>query len=144
MRNRTFRNLIMILVTVAIVAGSCKKDDEKYPRYESPSWTVEAGNYQINMTAVLDLPPFIKPYAGADDKLAAFVDGTCRGVGTIVDQYFYIVIKGSPEEQSRVTFQYYNARNRYLYEARDYLDFEANLVFGTSDDPEVLPLTLKR
>lgn len=144
MKNRTCINLMVILVTALTVTGSCKKDDEKYPHFESPDWTVDEGNYPVNMTAVLDLPAYIKPYFGKDDKLAAFVDGTCRGVGTIVDSCFYIVIKGTSEEQSEVTFQYYNARNRYLYIARDYIGFEANLILGTSDEPEILPLTIKR
>ncbi|HYW96067.1 MAG TPA: hypothetical protein VE870_10800 [Bacteroidales bacterium] len=134
--------LIILLATFISGLSSCRKDDE-YKHYDVPEWNVALGNYQVNMTAVVELPSYIEPYMTDKDQMAAFVNDSCRGVADIVDRQFFMVIKGNPDEQSKVTFRYYNARNRYLYEAREYVGFETDLILGNTDNPEVLPLKIK-
>ncbi len=144
MRHLHLPYALIFTVMLATVFFSCHKDDDKYPRYESPDWNVNSSDYQVSMTAVVDLPAYISPYMTDDDKMAAFIDGTCRGVATLIDGHFYILIKGNPDEQDGIDFEYYNARNRYLYEAPRYITFEADLMVGSADAPEVLPLKVKK
>lgn len=125
-------------VTLVIVAlCSCEKED-RLPQFTSPNWEVLQNNYSLNMTAVIAHPLGIKEPKGEADKMAAFVEDECRGVANIIDNNFYITIKGTASETTKVTFKYYNEHSKYLYEAKDYVNFEPDCILGTDDDPEII------
>lgn len=138
MKKIQFRRFILILF-VSAITWNCEKE-EVFTHYEPPVWIQEQGIFAVNMTAVVILPPNIKPYLASSDMLSAFVGESCRGVASMVGDKFYITIKGNAGEVSNVTFKYYSSRNRYLYHAPDCVLFEPDLVYGTEDQPVVLPL----
>lgn len=137
--------LIPILLTLfSLVFYACHKD-ENYTRYEKPYWQISTiENVQVNFSAIFELEPNLNPYIAEADELAAFVGDECRGTATLINGYFHITIKGTADESSTVTFRYYSSRNRYMYEAVDYVEFEPNITLGTIDNPEVLPLKIKK
>ena len=136
-------NILKISILIGIIALSvlgCKKD-KTYTQYNTPNWVVDNGNYSVNMTAVLNLPTNLNAYVSTDDKLAAFVGSSCRGVATLINNSFYITVKGTPDEQSTVVFKYYSSRNKYMYQTTNTISFEPDYVLGTVDNPKVLSLT---
>lgn len=95
------------------------------------------------MTAVVVLPENLQTYFQTNDQIAAFINGECRGVGQLIDNAFFITIKGTPEENSKVSFRYYNTRNQYMYATDANLSFGAGMPFmARADAPEVLVLNI--
>ena len=90
--------------------------------------------------AVLRLPDNLAPYVAAGDELAAFIGDECRGVGQQVDGLWYVMLKGTPDEQGMVSIRYYSAANRYLYRTAEGFEFESDGVYGTADNPVTLSL----
>ena len=130
-------------IFAALLITSCKEDEEKFPTHESPVWNVNHSLYHENMTAIVKIPNNLAQYASADDKLAAFAsDGTCRGVGELINGSYFVSIKGSPEDQSNIHFKYYGAKNKYMYKTDDLFSFDADRMFGTVDEPRELILNV--
>ncbi|MDR2962841.1 MAG: hypothetical protein LBU90_04290 [Bacteroidales bacterium] len=125
----------------ALLLVACKDTEEVFPTYESPVWNVNhSAGYYENMTAVVKLPDNLTPYTSEDDHLAAFAGNECRGVGVLINGVYFVSVKGSPEDQSNIRFMYYGAKNKYLYQTDDLLSFDADVIFGTVDEPKVLTL----
>jgi hypothetical protein len=133
-------NYIILLLCAVCSFASCRKEKESYTQYPAPSWTVEQAKYNGNMTAVVTVPDNLARYIQPDDQLAAFVGDECRGVGTLVDGAFFVTIKGTSSEESKVMFRYYSSRNKYMYASEAFLTFDIDAVLGSVDDPEVLSL----
>ncbi|HUH18313.1 hypothetical protein [Albibacterium sp.] len=134
----------ILLVLFSLSLFSCKKD-ETYPQHEKPNWEIsEIENVQVNFSAIFDLESNLSVYIAENDELAAFVGNDCRGTATLINDLFHITVKGTADENSKVTFRYYSSTTKYMYEAIDYVDFEANITLGTIDNPEVLALTLRK
>jgi hypothetical protein len=137
-------SLIFILATAMLCSCiiSCTKDSQTpATKYPSPNWTTDtSATFAYSMTAVIQLPDTLHEEIKDGDKLAAFVDDDCRGVGVIIKRdgqpdVFYILIKGSASEESKIKFKYYNAGNSYMYATDDFLNFEVDNNYGTVDDP---------
>ncbi len=135
-----FSLITTVILSVCII--SCKKDNQApATKYPSPNWQADTSpSYAYSMTAVIQLPDTLHEEIKDGDKLAAFVGDDCRGVGAIVKRgmlpsVFYILIKGSAAEESKIKFKYYNASNSYMYATDDFLDFEVDNNYGTVDDP---------
>ncbi|MDR0873579.1 MAG: hypothetical protein LBN27_08995 [Prevotellaceae bacterium] len=139
---------VTVICTLAALATlSCKKKEETYTRFDSPIWVVDSEvnfNGYVNMAAIVVLPDNIVGSAQEDDKLAAFAGEEVRGVATLIDGKYYITIVGTPEDNSPIHFEYYSARNRYMYKTAELFPFEADTWFGTVDTPEKLPLNVVR
>lgn len=139
---KRIKNYIVLLVVglFAFCMESCK-DEEKFTTFPQPGWSAEFNkDYNASMTAVVSLPDNLAAYANEKDEIAAFIGNECRGVGTAIEGLYYVLIKGSPEEQAKVTFRYYSATNQYMYKAAIGFDFEADGTYGTTDEPKILPL----
>ena len=130
------------LLLLPVCLGSCQKEEEVYPVYPAPAWQVDNAKYSVNMTAVVVLPDNLLPYFQENDQVAAFVGDECRGIGELIDNAFFVTIKGTPEEDSKVFFQYYSTRNQYMYKTDATLSFEQDVIYGTADAPEVLTLNI--
>jgi hypothetical protein len=125
----------------ALLLTACKDKEEVFPTHEPPVWNVNhSAGYYENMTAVVKLPDNLAPYASNDDHLAAFAGNECRGVGVLINGSYFVSVKGTPEDQSNIRFMYYSAKNRYLYQTDELLSFDADVMFGTVDEPKVLML----
>lgn len=81
-----------------------------------PEWSVDAGKYSSTMNLVGTLAVHGIPSNDADDIVAAFVDGECRGVARPVyskryDEYFVLLdIAGeAADKDKKVSFRIYDA-----------------------------------
>ena len=102
------------------------------------------GTVSAEYVAVVKLPDNLAAHASDGDQLAAFLGEDCRGVGEAVEvngqKVYFVLIKGNGSEQEQIRFQYFSAKNAYLYTTRKFLKFEVDTRFGSADAPEVLPL----
>ena len=132
----------MVLSVVCGCFTACGKEDPR-PERPRPIWGVEQGIYtESSMTAIVILPENLQAYAQDDDIVAAFAGNECRGIGELIEGAYYILIKGSPEEYTGISFLYYSARNKYLYTTAPDLTFEPDASFGSVDEPKVLELSV--
>ena len=53
---------------------------------------------------------------------------------------FFVLIRGVSEEQSKVSFKYYNAGTAYMYQSQTPLNFHVDDIYGTAEQPKVLDL----
>lgn len=141
---KTFK---ILLLSLCVLAGltSCGDDEVVFPTSPAPEWQVDLSEqYPLSMSAVVRLPDNLAAHAASGDQLAAFVGDECRGVGEAVEvngkQVYFVLIKGNGNEVQQVKFQYYSAKNSYLYTTPNFLKFEVDSRYGSADSPEVLPL----
>jgi len=122
---------------------ACKEDKVRPAVVDPPVWQVNpAAGYYENMTAVVKIPSNLALTADENDQLAAFSeDDQCRGVGELINGVYFVSIKGVPEDQSNIRFKYYNAKNGFLYQTAYLFTFDADRMFGTADEPQVLSFT---
>jgi hypothetical protein len=133
--------LIFTFIAIFCLAVSCKKD-ESYRTFDRPTWQTTLDGYSVSMTCVVTLDKNIIGYVDSEDILAAFIGNECRGVAEYTKDKFFLNIVGSPEETSLITFKYYSAKNKYLYQEEGLHSFVSNGVLGVSDEPYVLQLSL--
>lgn len=132
---------MLLIVGLSMFCMESCKDEETFTTFPQPGWSAEFNkNYNASMTAVVSLPDNLVAYTNEKDEIAAFVGNECRGVGTAIDGLYYVLIKGTPDEQVKVTFLYYSAANQYMYKTAIDFDFEADGTYGTVDEPKILPL----
>ena len=136
--------LLLCLLGLAVFSA-CGDDEETFPTSPAPEWKVDlTEQYPLSMSAVVKLPDNLEAHAAAGDQLAAFVGEDCRGVGEAVEvngqKVYFVLIKGNGSEQDKIKFQYFSAKNSYLYTTQKFLKFEVDTRFGSADAPEVLPL----
>lgn len=135
------------LCTMVLLFGllGCKKKDHALPKVPAPSWAVEQiAQYPATMTAVVQVPERLLQDIQKEDQLAAFIDGACRGTGTLVQKgevsAFFVLIYGTASEKKRVRFKYYSALKSHLYATDAFLSFAADGNYGTADVPMILDL----
>ena len=96
------------------------------------------------MTAVVKVPEVIKENVNAGDRVGAFVNNECRGVGVPINLngniVFYILIRGTASEQSKIDFRFYDSISAYLYKTNKPIDYVVDGDYGTADNPAVLNL----
>lgn len=136
-----------MILALALLAGfsSCKKDSNdgdggtKGTEYADPQWTsVEAkGDYAYTMTAVFYLPGELKEMMSEGDQIAAFVGQECRAVSSPQNGVFILNVIGTSDEESTLTFKYWNASTHYLYELDDSVTYVPDMIYGVVDEPIV-------
>ena len=133
--------LIVLFFATFCLATSCKKE-ESYRTFERPTWETTLDGYSVSMTCVMTLDRNIIGYVDSEDILAAFIGDECRGIAEYTKDKFFLNIVGSPEESALITFKYYSAKTKYLYQEEGLHSFASNGVLGVSDEPYVLRLSL--
>lgn len=123
----------------------CKKKAHPLPSVPAPSWTVtQMAQYTVTMTAVVQVPEALLSHIQKEDELAVFIDGECRGTGTLVQQgdvsAFFVLIHGTAAEKGKMAFKYYSSLKSHLYSTDAFLPFVADGNYGTADVPMVLDL----
>jgi hypothetical protein len=147
------KKLIFILLAASLLSGfyGCKKTAEREPdtelliQHPPPEWkTDQSGKYPVSMTSVVSLPVKLKAGQSDGDKLAAFIDGECRGQGIGVQmdslKVFFVLINGTSSEQSKITFRYFSKKTSYLYETVSTVNFKVDDNYGTAEKPVTLKL----
>ena len=141
----------VIYVLLIVVTLGCGKNRVNTPvavatKFPEPTWKIDdTGKYPATMTAVFKLPVTFVSSALESDKLAAFINDECRGVGVIVKvnnlNLFFVLIQGLPEETNKITIRYYSSKTSYMYESQSALTFSADAIYGTAENPKTLELT---
>ncbi len=99
------------------------------------------------MSAIVQLPSALANDGSNEDIIAAFLKDECRGIGELVEtdnnRCYFISIKGFDDETDKVTLRYYNAKNSYLFSAKEIADFKANSSWGMVDNPVIPELEIE-
>lgn len=132
----------VLLLCITGINSCSKKHLTKFP---TPDWqTDKTGKYPVSMTAVVQLPGDLKYRIQSGDRMGAFIDNECRGIGEIVQvdstQVFFVMIHGTATEHAKIAFKYYSARSSYLYLSKHFLSFAVDENYGTVDEPKILDL----
>ena len=144
---------IALYILLVLCAAGCSKTAEVVPvipvvgatKFPAPTWKADdTGKYPATMTAVVALPAAMVANITPGDKLAAFINGECRGVG-VVDKVnsqdlFFVLVQGLPDETGKITFKYYNEKTAYMFEASSVINFLIDGVYGSAQNPKVLEL----
>lgn len=137
--------IFLIAATLGCSKNSVVPPEEAATKFPVPNWKADdTGKYPATMTAVVTLPATLAGGSSENDKLGAFVDDECRGVGVIVKlndlNLFFVLIQGLPEETKKITIKYYSHKTSYMYESPSALTFLADGIYGTAENPQVLTL----
>ena len=128
----------IILVVISMMMITCKEGDVAN-KCENPNWKfTEKADYSVSMTAAIQLPSNLAPYLTEDDQMVALVGEEVRGVANLFEDIFYIQIQGTDDELVDVTFQYWNAKTQFKYQAEEVYPFKQDEILGTPDEPLVL------
>ncbi len=141
----------VMYIFLMVVIFSCGKTPVDTPKelpkkFPVPTWKADdTGKYPATMTAVLNLPAALSTDALDNDLLAAFVNGECRGVGVVVKynnaNLYFVLIQGFNDETNKVTFKYYSNKTSYMFESQSSINFLADDIFGTAENPKTLVYT---
>ena len=140
------KQLKIIVALALLIVGGCSKDEETFTTYPAPDWSILAPEQlPHSFTAIVAVPENINIYATDGDKVAAFINDECRGVGTLVKSensgnVYYVTVRASDTENGLIVFRYYNARLSYLYQATQRIPFEIDGTYGTYDSPVIMEL----
>lgn len=135
--------IVVIILSISLVTSSCSKDNGIT---SPPDWKEDTtGKYPVSMTAVVQLPQHLANNIHPEDKVAAFINNECRGIGVQLNipdsvPVFYVMIHGTSAEQQKVAFKYYSKRISYLFTTNYFLDFIPDGNYGTIDKPAMLSL----
>jgi hypothetical protein len=137
-----YTGIILLTSFICLFTSACKEEEETFTTFPAPSWSVNPAEYSVTMTAVVKLPSNLLEYAQPEDQLAAFAGETCVGKGELREGVYFVTIHGTADKEPQIHFQYYSARNSYLYDSGQLFTFETDKVFGVVDEPEILPFTI--
>ena len=145
------RILSAVYILLMLAALGCSKSPVEIKpaeptKFPEPNWKAdETGKYPATMTAVFNLPVTLTGSVQENDKLAAFVNDECRGVGIIIkfnnQHLFFVLIQGLPEETSSINIKYYSNKTSYMYQSQAALTFLADGNYGTAEDPKIVALS---
>ena len=137
-------SLFAATLIIGLLTG-CSKD-LNHTTFPAPSWQIDkTGKSPVSMTAIVSTYYPLNADLLPADKLGAFINGECRGIGSLVkispiSSVFFILIHGTAAEQNKITFKYYSSKTSYMYATTDFLTFKVDESFGTADKPEILDL----
>lgn len=145
MMKRYINNMLLVGIFFFPILTGCKKDKHTLPKVPPPNWTIQqAEQYSGSMTVVVQVPDNLLQYIQEEDELGAFINGECRGLGTLVQageiSAFFILIHGTTSENGNIAFKYYSSSQSHLYFTDAFLPFKIDGAYGTVDVPMVLDL----
>jgi len=102
---------------------------------QSPTWSVNENNFQYTMSFVAFVNINGTNLTNTNDKVAAFVDGECRGVTNLTyvaseDRYYAYLTVFSNENQETLDFKIYDSSNDVVIEVPKTKSFEINEHYG--------------
>lgn len=134
---KTMNKMIMTFVCLLLPLGAGAQN--------TPHWTVNPYNFQYDMTAYVALTVNSKPETEyADFEVAAFCNGECRGVATIMtagngsetSTYGYLRIRSNQPEGETITFKVYNKVAKMEMDIDDVsVAFKSQEVVGMPSSP---------
>jgi hypothetical protein len=102
---------------------------------QAPSWSVDENNFQYTMSFVAFLNIEGTTLSSENDKVAAFVNGECRGVANLVyvqskNRYYAYLIVFSNTGNETINFKVYDSTNDNLVDIDKNIPFEINAHYG--------------
>jgi len=102
---------------------------------QTPSWSVNENNFQYTMSFVAFVNINGTDLSSANDKVAAFVNGECRGVTNLTyvaneNSYYAYLTVFSNENNETLNFKIYDAANDVVKEVEKTKSFEINEHYG--------------
>jgi len=100
-----------------------------------PNWSVNENNFQYTMSFVSFVNVDGIELSNADDKVAAFVNGECRGVTNLTyvaseDKYYAYLTVFSNENSEILNFKIYDSVNDSVKDVEKTKNFEINEHYG--------------
>lgn len=109
----------------------------------TPEWNVNPQDYEFSMNITGQLFTHDSLSTDPYDMVGAFVDEECRGLAQPVyieamDKYLvFMTVYSSQAESEQIEFQAYNADLDEILYVQQTVDFEANQIVGTIEEPFV-------
>lgn len=102
---------------------------------QSPNWSVNENDFQYTMSFLGFVSVDGFRLNNAEDKIAAFVNGECRGVTNLVyeesqDEYYAYLIIFSNTNEETVNFKIYDSTNNLVKNIEKTMVFEINEHYG--------------
>ncbi|WP_144893511.1 cadherin domain-containing protein [Flavobacterium tiangeerense] len=102
---------------------------------QSPSWTLNENNFQYTMTFVGSLNIDGVRLANVNDKVAAFVNGECRGVTNLIyvateNKYYAYLTVFSNTNNETISFKMYDSEKNVVKDVFKTASFTSNANFG--------------
>lgn len=107
------------------------------PLHAQPSWKINPGNYQYSMTIVAFLNINDKELIGAQDKVAAFVNGEIRGVASPVfaasaKRYLAYLTVFANKENEKVEFKIFDNATGNITNVEKNITFKIDAQHGNA------------
>ena len=141
------KKILLIIVTfwLCISLSNCKKDTAI--KISAPGWLIsDVDKYPASMTAVVQLPDYLKNSLHSNDEMGVFINEECRGTGALIKldstSAFFIMIHGTNSENGKIIFKYYSINKSAIYSSKDTLNFVVDENYGTVDNPKSLQLNV--
>ncbi|MES2593004.1 MAG: cadherin domain-containing protein [Bacteroidota bacterium] len=124
------KNLLAVLAVLIIKATFA----------QAPSWTVNPGQFQYNMSVVALVSVNCQELSNNSNMLGAFVNGSCRGVAytnSIVNgkHLAYLLINSNSVAGETVLLKYYDVATDSIYNCKVSILFSDNSSLGTNNSP---------
>lgn len=102
---------------------------------QAPNWTVNENNFQYTMSFVAFVNVDGVELSSSNDKVAAFVNGECRGVTNLTfvaieNSYYAYLTVFSNENSEILNFKIYNSVNETVRDVEKTKSFEINRHYG--------------
>ena len=102
---------------------------------QAPNWTVNENNFQYTMSFVGFLNSDGNALISPNDKVAAFVNGECRGVSNVIyvasnKQYYVYLTVFSNANNETVSFKIYDSAKNIVKSVDKTINFAINEHFG--------------
>lgn len=115
---------------------------------ESPAWELPK-DFEWDPRSSMTLTTIIQGLsAGVEqgDKIAAFINGECRGVVTPefmddkLDPYFFLLVSLSTDDTEEmsdltITLKYYSGMAKKVYTATETIPYKADAIMGSYEEP---------
>lgn len=110
-------------------------------------WSVNSSDFQYSMTFVSELSNDNQILISEMDKVAAFVNGECRGVSnvvynTIVDKYVSYLSVYANTTGETLSFKVYNSNLDTILDVENTMEFSIDKNHGNAIEPFVFSTTL--
>ena len=129
MKNYIYSTLILFLISFNTFS-------------QTPSWTVNENNFQYTMTFVGSLNIDGVRLGNVNDKVAAFVNGECRGVSSLIyvsteNKYYAYLTVFSNLNNETISFKIYDSTDNVVRNVVANASFTSNANLGNLSLPYI-------
>ena len=123
-----------ILIIIVLTAGCAVSSTAQ------PVWDVNPYAFEFSMTITGKVTTDGTFSDDLNDRVAAFINGTCRGVANVayensVGEYFVYLMVYSNQPVNTISFKIYDAGKKEILNAKGSLNFAINSIVGSMESP---------